>query len=955
MRYSPIALAILATGLLSACGGSDDTSVEQQKPAEPPVATLDFSIHGIATDAPVANALITASVGQRSFTTTADANGVYTLTFEYEAGSLSGNDMIMLNAKGTDTQGHIELASQLGSFAAVKALAGDDNALQQSESPRTAITQVSTALHLLAQEANALANDADLLAAEASVTAEDLLELAAIIKVLADNPDFTPTNDTILALLSPESGSVQSAITQYLIDNNLLDENGDYTAAFQSAYDEALADTIDDDDVTQDFTAEQIIGANVQTGSVTDDWVALDGDVFHLNADGSGTASNKNSSYYFMAQDLAVDWSINDAGKLELLFAEFTSKGIKQYSREEVVEKYGTDAAAALPNDWSAGQLSVNITKVKQEVTKLFSDDDKTRTALKTFMRYELNLIEDGFDWTGDLPSYTESNINMGVWHQADQIESHWSEAPDGTWALSSVAEIQGVFDDQPYEYLVHQKITLAEDGQVQDKDGAAAGQWRFDNNALTITQNNGWTLTFTPYDEEDGLLSAMVLAEKGEHSENFITWLGRYDQASSSLAEDLHQEMPNLLGAWINGWIASSDDPEKPDFSMIYGYTFGEDGSLSWTHAENTALNQSSGESAPAFVTYPSFSHWEANGDYGYILNGGAGHYTRTRHWEVITTLDDDRHLVLEHSTRAYTYPDDPQSNKSGMYIFPRINVLKEIDLSLYPAAYQFSVDAGLINAPAIEHKFDANFFTGKSLFDLPKEGLDACDGYTEFFPFVFHNDGTANARDICDTGMNEDFSYSFVLDNRVMKLEFTNDNQPEFIVAGPKAENGLYHEYQCWLSVEENVTTPEQALAKCEQEGGFFDGGKFHTSAPDTGFVYFNPLHFIKGNTIYAVEEDCTTSMTFTGHNTGTGEGCNSASFTFDWRLQLSAQVMTLEISGENAKHYIVPVDYEADTKSWIYCWLADEQNEFTPTSALENCRNNDVIDGKFTLIAP
>nr|WP_241214347.1 carboxypeptidase-like regulatory domain-containing protein [Vibrio alfacsensis] len=96
MRLTKVGFVISSALLASACS-DDDSSPSVVEPAK-----LNFSIQGIATDAPVSNAAITATIGDKAFTTTADATGLYSLDFEYEDGSLTGSEMVQITAKGKE-------------------------------------------------------------------------------------------------------------------------------------------------------------------------------------------------------------------------------------------------------------------------------------------------------------------------------------------------------------------------------------------------------------------------------------------------------------------------------------------------------------------------------------------------------------------------------------------------------------------------------------------------------------------------------------------------------------------------------------------------------------------------------------------------------------------------------------------------------------------------------------
>lgn len=701
MRLSKVALSLMAITTLAGCGGSDDNT---QAPPLP--QTLTFSIQGIATDAPVANATITATLGDQTLTTTADEDGLYTLEFEYEEGSMSGDEMVVLSAQGEGDQGHIELISQLGSFETLNEQAGDDGVLAQDESSRTAITQVSTALHLLAEDTGVeLTSDDALAEAEAQVETEALLELSALIKVLADNPEYTPEEGTILELLTPEGEeSVEEAVDAYLEENGLVDENGEMTEAFEAAFQEAAEETVNDPAVTLAFTAEELLGANIFTTSVTQGWVALSGDVLNLAADGTASVSDPNVYSYFLGADVGSEWAITEENRLVVEYGDNQQESYTFLTLAEVAERWGQTAANTLAPNWQEGQLRVVQSTDAIKFTKL-TDGAESKVAIEVSRTFTLDPTSAGLAWEGDLPSYQESELEAtGVLHIGSQVASRWDSAPEGTWALPMVTSIQGFYDTQAYDYLVHNEVTLAEGGSVLDTTGEARGKWSYAEGVLTIASGD-WTVSYQPYAQSDALNSAIITLSKGEFEQSTISWIAQYDQDNASLADDLVQEMPYVLGAWINSWMASEGDPTRPDFDTVYGYTFGEDGSLSWTFG--TYYQPTTGEwiaDQGYFETYyTAFQNWEQVGDHEYQLTGeivyeGWATYSRKRNWTVITSMADGRHLVLERSIRTLDIIDENEQDQTGPFIFPRINVLSPVDLSQFEEEYQRSKEYGTL-----------------------------------------------------------------------------------------------------------------------------------------------------------------------------------------------------------------------------------------------------------------
>ena len=119
--------AILLMTQLAACGGGggdDDTP-------PPTPATVALTFKGTVTDAPIANAAVTVKVGDQSFTTTADANGVYSIEVEIEEDDADG--FVTLSARGAGDQAFVEFTSLAGSFAALAEQAGADDILTADE------------------------------------------------------------------------------------------------------------------------------------------------------------------------------------------------------------------------------------------------------------------------------------------------------------------------------------------------------------------------------------------------------------------------------------------------------------------------------------------------------------------------------------------------------------------------------------------------------------------------------------------------------------------------------------------------------------------------------------------------------------------------------------------------------------------------------------------------------
>jgi phosphatidate phosphatase APP1 len=71
---------------------------------------VSLTLEGTVTDEPIANAQVSATVAGQTFTTTADADGNYSLDIEIEETD-AANAFITLNARGTGDQAIVEYTS----------------------------------------------------------------------------------------------------------------------------------------------------------------------------------------------------------------------------------------------------------------------------------------------------------------------------------------------------------------------------------------------------------------------------------------------------------------------------------------------------------------------------------------------------------------------------------------------------------------------------------------------------------------------------------------------------------------------------------------------------------------------------------------------------------------------------------------------------------------------------
>lgn len=243
-----------------------------------------ITLNGQVYDSPIANALVTVTVGDKSYTATADANGEYTL----DIGAVDPNAFVTITATGIGEQENVELMSIAGSFGALSSAAGEGGILETSESGSVNITNLSTAKAVLMIAANGgedITDDAMLATSESLVSGDDLLYLATVIKLVVDGGYDLPagTNSTLELIKDATKTTVFVAAV------DLADP-----AAFETIYEEIISDP----KLVTAFTADNV-PAELFTLFVSSNndksltyRVTNRGKAWTFNANGTGTRSD---------------------------------------------------------------------------------------------------------------------------------------------------------------------------------------------------------------------------------------------------------------------------------------------------------------------------------------------------------------------------------------------------------------------------------------------------------------------------------------------------------------------------------------------------------------------------------------------------------------------------------------------------------------------------------------
>lgn len=206
-------------------------------------ANQEVVISGAVVDEPIPNANVEITIGDVTYQVDADENGEYELSVEYPDPDV----MTLVTATGAEGQEDVLFKSYLGEGSKLIEQAGEDKVLQKDENFWVNVTNVTTAEFALIQnaldEGIEIETEEELVAARDGLNEEDVLEVAAVIKVIVDNDDIDlPAGvDNVLELVTDEAatedfieeveeenpGIIEETIEDIETDGNLTDPDAD--------------------------------------------------------------------------------------------------------------------------------------------------------------------------------------------------------------------------------------------------------------------------------------------------------------------------------------------------------------------------------------------------------------------------------------------------------------------------------------------------------------------------------------------------------------------------------------------------------------------------------------------------------------------------------------------------------------------------------------------------------
>lgn len=691
-------------------------------------------VSGLVTDSPIANALVSVSIGDEIFETEADSSGNYTLPIII-------NDMsalIFINAKGhpDENQENVELITVSGSASNLLTLLNEDRTLTNEQSNKTNVTHLTTATYLLAKdltENNEITSEDEFKQLLANLIPSQLIETAGFIKLLVDNDDFDiPEGESVLSLLDAEivegeSSATTELIEAYLVENGYIDENGELTEAYTAAVDEAIEQTVSDPNVVEQFSSENFSDKTIiELFGSKQNWNEYQGIGKQFSADGSGKTFNTNN-YIGSIAEINFTWDIVD-GHMQVVYQDPTSKSYDfiTYPYQELATNYNFEQSVIdeLIAAYHAGfigdffQIEVNFGIANENYVLLSSTSSQYQVNVTGEYYTQLNLPMTGYSWSNPTPRvFDPFSKSKALVHTPESVfkESTLTEI-EGDWVLH--------FESTFIDYNSLQEVTEVIGDVVTIKDTTATT--RDSNQQFSAALLNGMlTLTkgtiqykFTPLTSAGkGYLTQIEKWSDNKLSYVLARQIAQFDTSYEQYTKNLATDLPMVQLSYINSYTENEWDGDKLKFSNVWGYLFNKDGTL------NRGVS----------AIEPDNNYYDGHNDIGHFSFGDdrwiwdnsgriVNHYLSTdiqeRHriWEVISVDDEGRALIYERSTYGWDDNGDGvvDESETGQLIRPRINTFKLNDLSQWEAEWQNTINLGLLgqssNTNAKALKLEAN-----------------------------------------------------------------------------------------------------------------------------------------------------------------------------------------------------------------------------------------------------
>lgn len=667
------------------------------------------SISSIATDAPLANAEVTAldTSGSVIATTQAGADGRFTFPITVSA---APGDLI-LNAVGTEEQAHVTLTSHVGTFTALRNLSIENNTdeLTGDLLPESKITHISTAMDVLYIEYKDNGGEGSFDTFASEVDFEQVLGLASFIKVLADNSEFSlPEGMSTLSFFTGSLVDVLSTIRQYVDSLGLLNEDGTYDEAYVEAINAARAETLEDETLQQNYVDAHIADAVFATYYHSEQQAGKGMTAYTFNADGSGEKTSAENAFNIYSDEF--NWSTVD-GNLVIEELDQSLNANFVFLDEEIYSRFDEQTVYEI-SDY-AYEYDIRYWETERKVTTermdlLTQAGGHALAVLTTTTELSLTPMDDIQDKPTFTTTYeTTSNVKYSnttastfTVTEEDLLASPWVFAYQASYTFDK----EYLNEDERTEVgILNDQFTFKDDNTFTSLVYDAQGTWQLNNGVIDI-ELEGMSFTVTPFKAQNNFVLALY---EFDNDGVAIKYTGDMHAIDYELAEDfsIESSLPNI---WMFSYNEAFFVDGVPLFDDVFGYYFEPDGSAGRVYS---AFEE------PYFVGDGELHNFQWTVDDNEVnivglRENSAFVFNREYTWKLLGSKQEDVVVTLEMQSNKVDYTDD--FNEDFVFnILPRLSFTFKLNLEeQYPEFWE-NTDVGSLNAPDISLSFSSELIT--------------------------------------------------------------------------------------------------------------------------------------------------------------------------------------------------------------------------------------------------